>query len=162
MRQIASIASFALALPLLTASSARPSVVIAQGDKDNACLLLTTAQVAAALGTTVEAGKPLIANSPKTCGWAPPGGPQIDGKKLTVSLISLASFENGKKPMEGIAKTPLSGVGDDAIYITTGGFGTSLEVKKGSSAFQVRVGGFKPDQEKAIEKALALEILKKL
>jgi hypothetical protein len=40
--------------------------------------------------------------------------------------------------------------------------GTGLNVKKGNSAFQVRVGGFKPEQEKQIEKSLALEILKKL
>ena len=162
MRRTTSIAAFAMTLPLVAAWSARPSNAIAQGDKDNACSLLTTEQVSAALATTVEAGKPIIAGNPKICGWAPPGGPQIDAKKLTVSLISLASFENGKKPMKGIPKSPLSGVGDDAIYITTGGFGTALNVKKGDSAFQVRVGGFKPDQEKAVEKALALEILKKL
>jgi hypothetical protein len=36
-----------------------------------------------------------------------------------------------------------------------------LQVKKGTSAYSVRVGGFKPDQEREIEKALALEILKK-
>ena len=162
MRRINSLALLATTLPLLAAWTSRSSNTVAQGDKDNACLLLTTAQVTAALGTTVEAGKPIVAGSPKTCGWAPPGGPQIDGKKVVVSLQSLSSFESAKKPMEGITKLPVSGIGDGALYITTGGFGTSLHVKKGGSAFQVRVGGFKPDQEKEVEKALALEILKKL
>jgi hypothetical protein len=128
----------------------------------DACALLTTAEVSAALGTTVEAGKRVIQSSPRVCGWAPPGGPQIDGKKLTLTLMTLQSFETGKKPAEGIEKTPLTGVGDDAIYIVTKGFGAALNVKKGSSAFQLRVGGFKPDQEKAIEKALAVQVLAKM
>jgi hypothetical protein len=76
--------------------------------------------------------------------------------------MTVKSFETSKPPVKSIEKAPLSGVGDDAIYITTGGFGTALNVKKGNSAFQVRVGGFKMEQEKDIEKSLALEILKKL
>jgi len=76
--------------------------------------------------------------------------------------MTLQSFENGKKPAAGIEKSPLSGVGDDAIYIVTAGFGAALNVKKGSSAFQLRVGGFKPEQEKAIEKALALQVLARM
>jgi hypothetical protein len=152
---IVSLAVTAVALSGWTSSSPHAQA----GD---ACALLTTAQVSTALGTTVEAGKPLVASNPKSCGWAPPGGPQIDGKKVTVTLTTPKSFETGKTPMQGIEKAPLAGVGDDALYITTPGFGTGLNVKKGNTAFQVRVGGFKPDQEKAIEKALALEILKKL
>jgi len=128
----------------------------------DACSLLTTAQVSAALGTAVEAGKHIIESNPRVCGWAPAGGPKVDGKKLTLTVMPLQSFENGKKPMKGIEKLPLGGVGDDAIYITTPGFGTALNVKKGSSAFQLRVGGFKPDEEKAIEKALAPQVLAKL
>lgn len=128
----------------------------------DACALLSTAQVSAALGTPVEAGKRLVASSPRVCGWAPPGGAHIDGKKVTLTLMSLQSFENGKKPAEGIDKSPVSGVGDDAVSITTPGMGTGLNVKRGSSAFQVRVGGFKPEEEKAIEKSLALQVLAKL
>ena len=151
---ILSLAVAALCLSALASPSR------AQGG--NACALLTTAQVTAALGTAVEAGVPMVASKPTTCGWAPPGGPQIDGKKVTLTLSTPNSFELAKKPMNGIEKTPLSGVGDDAVFITTPGFGTGLSVRKGNSAFQVRVGGFKPDQEKQIEKALALEILKKV
>jgi hypothetical protein len=128
----------------------------------DACSLLTTAQVSAALGTTVEAGKHVIESNPRVCGWAPAGGPKINGKKVTLTIMTLQSFETGKKPVNGIEKSPLGGVGDDAIYITTPGFGTALNVKKGSSAFQLRVGGFKPDEEKAIEKALAPQVLAKL
>ena len=151
---ILSLATVAVAISALGSPSH------AQGG--NACSLLTTAQVTAALGTAVEAGVPIVASQPRTCGWAPPGGPHIDAKKVTLTLSTPQSFETAKKPVNGIEKTPLSGVGDDALYITTPGFGTGLNVRKGNSAFQVRVGGFKPEQEKQIEKALAIEILKKL
>jgi len=148
-----------LALAALSLSAVAP-VSHAQGG--NACALLTKAQVIAALGTAVEAGVPMVASNPTTCGWAPPGGPHIDAKKVTVTLSTPKSFEAAKKPMNGIEKTALSGVGDDAIYITTPGFGTGLSVRRGNSAFQVRVAGSKPEQEKQIEKALAIEILKKM
>jgi hypothetical protein len=119
--------------------------------------------VSAALGTKIEAGKPVVAGNAQLCGWAPAGGAEIGGKKLTVQLLSAKSFETSKTPVNNVVKTPLSGVGDDAIYITSGrALGTSLNVKKGNSAFQVRVGGFTTEQEKEIEKSLALEILKKL
>lgn len=157
MSRTTSIPSLAIAAAVLIAWTS-PS----HAQTGNACTLLTTAQVTAALGTAVEAGVPLVASNPTSCGWAPPGGPKIDAKKVTVQLSTLKSFEAAKKPMNGIEKTPLSGVGDDAIYVTTPGFGTGLNVRKGNSAFQVRVGGFKPDKEKEIEKALAIEILKKM
>jgi hypothetical protein len=157
MYRTTSIPTLSIAAAVLTAW-ASPS----HAQAGNACALLTTAQVTAALGTAVEAGVPLVASNPTSCGWAPPGGPNIDAKKVTVQLSTLKSFEASKKPMSGIEKTPLSGVGDDAIYVTTPGFGTGLNVRKGNSAFQVRVGGFKPDKEKEIEKALAMQILKKL
>ena len=128
----------------------------------DACSLLTVQQVSAALGTTVESGKLLIASNPRSCGWAPAGGPKIGGKKVTLTLISVQSFETGKKPVQGIEKSALSGVGDDAVYITTPPFDTALNVKKGNSAFQIRVGGFKTEEEKAIEKALAPQVLARM
>jgi hypothetical protein len=158
MRPTKSIASLVVAVLVLSAWSTSSNAP-QEGD---ACMLLTPAQVSAALGATVEAGKRVVSSSPRVCGWAPPGGPHIDAKKVTLTLMTVKSFETSKTPVESIKKAPLSGVGDDAIYITTGGFGTALNVKKGNSAFQVRVGGFKPEQEKEIEKFLALEILKKL
>jgi hypothetical protein len=162
MRRTRIVGLFTVAALPVCAWSSVSSRTSAQSDQDNACALLTTAQVSTALGTTVESGQPLVASNPKVCGWAPPGGPQIDGKKVTVALMTLKSYETGKTPMKGIEKSPLTGVGDDAIYITAGGLGTGLNVQKGNSAFQVRVGGFKKDQAKEIEKALALEILKKV
>jgi hypothetical protein len=71
-------------------------------------------------------------------------------------------FNTAKTPIKGITKTPVSGVGDDAIYATTPGLGTGLIFKKGASAFDVRVYGFAEDQIKAKEKVLAADIIAKL
>jgi hypothetical protein len=71
------------------------------------------------------------------------------------------AFEVGKTPMQGIAKTPVSGVGDDAYYVTASALGTGLSVKKGSSFVQIRVGGFPAEKAKELKKALALQMLAK-
>ena len=52
--------------------------------------------------------------------------------------------------------------GDDAYFIDTPGFGLGLNVKTGSSAFQVKVYGFSPEQIKAFEMTLAQDVLSKL
>src|SRR5262245_16568896 len=103
MYRTTSISSFIIAAVALTAS---PS----HAQAGNACTLLTTAQVTAALGTAVEAGVPLVASNPTSCGWAPAGGPHIDAKKVMVQLSTPKSFAASKTPMNGIEKTPLTGV----------------------------------------------------
>jgi len=159
MNVIQPVAAFVITTTFLLPPSSRWGRGVQSGD---ACALLTQAQVSAALGVSVDPGKPLIATNPRVCGWAPPGGPRPDGKKVVVTLMTTKSFETSKTPVPGIPKSPVSGVGDNAVYITTAGMGTGLNVKKGASAFQVRVGGFKEQQEKDIEKALAGQILAKM
>jgi hypothetical protein len=84
-----------------------------------ACPLLTEAQIAAALGTTVDAGKPIA--RPGTCQWFGKG-------KFATLTITLArngqspvdSFNAGKtQKLPGITVEPVGGVGDDAYYIGT-------------------------------------------
>jgi hypothetical protein len=176
-RQIAVIAAFGLALGAWStpaaghaaASTAAPHVSLHRvgrasrlGAQDDACALLTQQEVGAALGVAVEKGQPLVPNDRKLCGWAPPGGPKIDGKKATLLLTTPREHDFGKTPVSGIEKTPVSGVGDDAYYVTTPGFGTAINVKKGARAFQLRVGGFPKAKEEAIEKSLAVLVLKRL
>jgi hypothetical protein len=61
----------------------------------------------------------------------------------------------GKIPIKGTTKTPVSGIGDDAYYITAGGWGTRLSVRKGDVAFNCNLHGHFPiDEIKAKEKAL--------
>ncbi len=69
---------------------------------------------------------------------------------------------HGKTPIQGIEKTPVSAIGDDAYYIDTPGFGVGLNVKKGNFTFQVKVFGFSPETTKALENSLAQEVLAKL
>jgi hypothetical protein len=136
------------------------------GGPTDVCALLTPAQVSAVLGVTVEAGKE---QGKLDCQWSEPGK-SLGGKRALLHiygsvgrLTPVDQFNTVKTPLpfKGIVKTPLGGVGDDAVYVTTGGF-TSLTVKKGDSVFQIRVYGFPLEQIKAKEKALAEEALPKL
>jgi hypothetical protein len=153
------VAGTSLALGLWSALPTAADAASASGD---ACSLFTATQVGAALGVAVTEGQHVIPTSSLLCGWAPATGAQIGGKKLTVNLLTERSFELGKVPVQGIPKTALGGVGDEAYYITTGGFGTALSVKKGGAYVQIRVGGFPDDKAKEVEKALALQALSKL
>jgi hypothetical protein len=158
-------ASCTLALEIalaLALCSMPPQTARAATPPGDACSMFTALQVSAVLGVTVSDGQHPIASSLLLCGWAPAGGPRIDGKKLTVSLMTERAFEVGKTPMQGIAKTPVSGVGDDAYYVTASGLGTGLSVKKGSSFVQIRVGGFPAEKAKELEKALAVQMLARL
>jgi hypothetical protein len=156
-------------IPLMAIFSMGGSQVLcaapAVGD---ACSFLSQAQLSAALGVPVDPGHHIGPGS-ALCGWNQPDDPNHTGKGglLTIyrtvgKLTPVERFENGKLPVQGIAKTPVSGIGDDAYYIDTPGLGVGLNVKKGISAFQIRVYGFSVDQTKSIEKDLAQGILAKL
>ncbi len=147
----------ACVLSFVTASPA------ATAPKIDACSMLTQAQVSAVLGVAVQPGRHIVASAPHLCGWAPSGGPSAGGKKLTVAFKTIQAFEIGKTPIQGITKTPVSGIGDDAYYATAKGMGTTLSVRKGNVAFDLELYSNAPvAQVKASEKDLALQILKKL
>jgi hypothetical protein len=141
----------------------------ATAETSDACSLLTQPQVSAVLGVSVGAGQYLVASIPRTCGWSQPGDANHSGKRVVLDIFGPVGrltpaerFNNGKTPVKGVTKTPVSGVGDDAYYVTTPGFGTGLNVKHGDSVFQIRVYGFSDDQIKALEKTLAQDALAKL
>jgi hypothetical protein len=127
----------------------------------DSCSLLTQAQVSTVLGVPVGAGKLLSLDNPRTCGWSVPGGPTLTDKKVVLTITTMTRFTQGKTPIPGIAKTPVSGIGDDAYYVTTSGLGTTLNVRKESAAFSISVkgGGFTVGQIKAKEKTLAQTVL---
>jgi hypothetical protein len=142
---------------------------------DDACSLLTPAQVSAVLGVSVGAGSHQSPKYLKTCTWTQPNGPMIGSKNVALSLKTVEAFKNTQTQIEqagALAKaeksdaqpavTPISGIGDDAYYSTDGAH-ASLSVKKGDVAFNVAVrGDFPSDQVKAMEKTLASQILSKL
>jgi hypothetical protein len=86
-------------------------------------------------------------------------------------MMTAKSFENGKTPMAGMTKEPVSGIGDDAYFVESKGMIAGLNVRKGNTAFQVRARsnakwfktGKTPESEQkdmSVERSLALEIAK--
>jgi hypothetical protein len=66
------------------------------------------------------------------------------------------------RPMPGVTKVSVSGVGDDAFAETAANF-TTLYVKKGSTEFMVRVYGVPdPARQLAIEKPVAQKVAAKV
>jgi hypothetical protein len=134
----------------------------------DACTYLTGLQISTVLGVAIDTGQH-IGPGGALCGWGEPNDPNHNGKHVLLTLYRAVGklspverFENGKTPIQGIPKTPVRGVGDEAYFIDTPGFGLGLNVKKGSSAFQVKVYGFSPEQIKAFEMTLAQDVLAKL
>jgi hypothetical protein len=144
-------------LGVVTASSAASAPHI------DACSMLTQVQVSTVLGVDVQAGQHIVPSATNLCGWAPPGGPSINGKKVVLDFKTTQAFEIGKTPIKGMTKTPVSGIGDDAYHATAQGLGTNLSVRKGDVAFNIALhGDFPIEQIKDKEKDLALKILSRL
>lgn len=143
-----------------TASAAPPT---------DACSLLTEAQVSAVLGVPA-AGRAL---GPKSCIWVQtgvkPGSPK---RRVDLVILIMQGYTGGyamaTMPNAPTSATHVSGLGDDAYYLSmkSGPPTTELRVKKGSVAFGIQVQShdtpFTPDEIKAKEKTLALDILAKL
>lgn len=137
------------------------------------CSLLTQAQASATLGVQVGAGKE---EGQFDCEWDQQGVPMFRGVRLFVHVVGPAGtltpvqqFNTMKTPVpfnKAIVKTPASGIGDEAVYISAPGPpGVSLNVRKGESVFQVRIQGFPGNptsQVEAMEKSLALNVLAKM
>ena len=128
----------------------------AQAPRDP-CAQVTAAEVSAALGETVAAGQQA---GTKTCSWS--------ATKPTHQVVSLMYSPPGDwntrktRPMPGVTKASVSGVGDEAFAETFANF-TTLYVKKGSTIFMVRVYGV-PDlgRQLAIEKPIAQTVAAKV
>jgi hypothetical protein len=139
---------------LLSASGVRAAGAQAPSDP---CAQVTSAEVSAALGETVAAGQKA---GTKTCSWS--------ANKPTHQVVSLMYSPPGDwntrktRPMPGVTKTSVSGIGDEAFTETAADF-TTLYVKKGSTIFMVRVYGV-PDvgRQVAIEKTVAQTVAPKV
>ena len=135
---------------------------------DDACLLVTQAQVISALGVSMGAGSHVTPTFLRTCTWAPAGGPTQGVKAVTLMLQSADGYEGAKQVMgstNSMKLEPVSGIGDDAYYsYPNAGNIVSLIVKKGNTAFKVAMygGDFPIEKKKAIDKTLALQVLSKL
>lgn len=154
-----------------------PCAAAAYGATPDPCALPTSAQAGAALGgVTVGPGKHLNAY---LCAWGEAGKPMASGKAVRLhvlgpvgSMTPAQMFHNIKTPVPGffppahaIVKTPVRGVGDDAVYERVG-YGTpELSVNKGGNGFQISIHGLAGNQTSLIEareKELALAVMAKL
>ena len=122
-----------------------------------ACTLLTQIQVSTALEVPVDAGTPI--GRPSACQWTGKG--RFATLTITQPLAGKSAidrFNAGKaSTLPGIITEPVSGVGDEAYYVyfsNTTRAGLGLVVKKGSSAFEIRVYGFDIDRAKSVAKTL--------
>jgi hypothetical protein len=132
---------------------------------DDACSLLTQAQVSAASPVSVGAGTYTTPTFKKTCTWSTSGDDAKTVQSVTLLLQTTDAFEFGKKlgGAKNASITAVSGVGDDAYYLVVAN-AVSLIVKKGNAAFKVTVnaGGMSVEKKEVIEKTLAMLVLSKV
>lgn len=152
MRAISHQLMVVTALCALTLGAMQPAST--QGATDR-CSLLTPAAVSSAIGAKVEAGEPIFTTG---CSWQSLK-PHI---VVSISVGDDAKYRMWTGSVLGVTKSNVSGLGDAAVAGTLGNL-TSLWVKHGKNAFQLRVYGV-PDSSKqlAIEETLARDVLKKL
>jgi hypothetical protein len=131
---------------------------------DDACALLTDAQVSAALSAPVGAGSYQMPTFKKTCTWNSTGDATKGTKSVVLMLEGLDAYQAGKATRQSKTTSvkPISGIGDDAYCLAVGS-NVGLVVKKRNVAFKVAVFGTLPIEKKqAMEKALAQQIVSKL
>ena len=154
-----SLTSRVIALSIVGAAIAQSA---SAAPPDDACSLLTPAQVSAALGAPVGAGTYVTPTFKKTCTWiATTSG---DGT-VTLNLQSIDQYQGGRKLASygtSVSATSISGVGDDAYYFGSDKL-VALVVKKGNAAFKVAVYAHVPvEKQRAVEKTLALQVVLQL
>jgi hypothetical protein len=162
------VATFIVGAATPSASAAPP---------DDACSLLTQAQVGTVLGAPVVPGTHLNSTDSKSCMWSQANAPAMGRKSVAISLSTAEVYKNSKALMERtqaamkeekdedagqLTITPVTGIGDEAYYGSMGSH-PKFNVKKGNLSFSVEIfGDFPPDKSKAMEKTLAVQILSKL
>jgi hypothetical protein len=145
------IAVFIVGVAIAQSASAPP---------DDACSLLTPAQVSAAVGVPVGAGTYVMPTFRKTCTWS---ATTNGGGTITLNLQSLDQFQSEKKSASyGQPVSAADGIGDEAYYSGTANL-VSLIVKKGNVAFKVAVYAHMPiEKRQAAERSLALQVISRL
>jgi hypothetical protein len=132
---------------------------------DDACSLLSAAQVSVAASVSVGAGTYVAPTSKKTCVWTPSGDDAKTIASITLLLQPANMYDGGKRlgASKSVVIAPVSGVGDDAYYQVIGTMAVMF-VKKGAVSFKVSVyaHAMSVDKKEAIERTLALQITGKL
>ncbi len=173
MRSKTVLGAIIIAIFTIAAATAPPASAAPPSD---ACALLTAAQVSAVVGVQVAAGTHITPTYLKSCVWEPPGGATVQFASFLLDIDSADSWAGAKAMLQavanspenkankgGVTMTPASGIGDDAYYSSAGTSYTKLIVKKGAVSLQIEVSSNAPvEKKRAMEKALALQVLSKL
>jgi hypothetical protein len=119
------------------------------------CGLLTVAEISAVIGAAASAPQAIGTTG---CSWS---APHII---VSVSLWDGSKWDQLRTPFPGATRTSVSGLGDDAFSTTLGkpdkAFVT-LSIKKGATAYVLKVYGVRASQQASMEKALAVHVLAK-
>jgi hypothetical protein len=120
------------------------------------CSLLSSAEVSAAVSANVGPAQPIATTG---CSWS---APHII---VTVSLWDASKWAKMKAGLPGISTSSVAGLGDDAFFSTMGSAEkqfTTLTVKKGDTAYVIKVYGGSAAEQMSSEKTLAGNVLAKL
>jgi hypothetical protein len=145
---------FVLSAIILFTAGAAPAFA---GPPKDACSVLSSADVSAALGAEAGNGTYVMPNFKETCTWT-----LASGGTVTLELQTLTFFNAGKGGLASMERTPAGGIGDEAYYIGVGPT-VALAVKRGDGAFKVAVysRSLGLAERKEFEKVLAEKAISK-
>jgi len=142
----------------------------------DACKLITAAQVSAVLGVPVDEGAYSLPGHTQFCIWRETGKPEGIAQNVQVRFLTTRQFDLAKTGP--YAKGSESGLGEDAYWTLTPGIGLILSIKKGSTYIRIQSRPIPEgmarhsdtpadkakweEKERAVEKAIAAQVLKKL
>jgi hypothetical protein len=123
----------------------------------DACTLITAAEAAAVLGKPVDPGQ-VPEPGVHSCLFS---SSALSTDAVEISITSVADFKPTQKSIPGLTITQVSGIGDDAYYMSMGAGYEVLSVRKGQTTFSTSVllHGASDSQLMAGEKTLAMAIL---
>ena len=145
-RKLISVSTVVLAGMMLFSSKARAAT-------DDACSLVTQAEVTTALGSPVKAGTYVMPTFKNTCTWKY----GTSTESVTLNIMSQTMFDASHKNSFGLLQVvPVSGVGDEAYYVIQGEETKTL-ARKGSVGIKVDIysKSLSKDQVEAKETAIA-------
>lgn len=156
-------------LPLIALGTLSGSRSLEASPAPDACALLTQAQVTAALGVDVDAGKRPVASDPRICNWREQGKPEGPARNVMLTLIDAKEFAVVKKLTS--SNPAEKGIGEEAVFSKSARLPIILSVRAGSQYFRIMSrsnaapssdpAGSSEGRDKMIDEELAIQILKK-
>lgn len=140
-----------------TATSATGSPTGGAPKTLDACSLITADEAAAALGKPVDPGAVPVPGA-HSCLFTTTA---LSTDSVEISITSVADFKPTQKSIPGLTITQVSGIGDDAYYLSSGAGLVVLNVRKAQTTFTTSVL-LKSASDSALmagEKTLAMAVL---